>query len=84
MDKIKTVSDATDYICAIALQKLPPEEVQNIMEDMKQKNIFEDRKYYTRLKTKIKGITNKADITNLDNLVKELDSEVRNILAYKR
>ncbi|GAB6013377.1 phage/plasmid replication domain-containing protein [Viscerimonas tarda] len=84
MEKIKTVSDATDFVCAIALHKLTPDEVQSILEDMKQNKVFEDRKYYTRLKAKLKEISNKADITKADDLVTELDSEIRNILSYKR
>jgi hypothetical protein len=84
MDKIKTVSDATDFICAIALQKLSTEEVQNLLEGMKQQKIFSDAKYYSRLKNKLKDISNKTDITEADNLAKELDAEIRNVLAYKR
>jgi hypothetical protein len=84
MDKIKTVSDATDFICAIALQKLPPDEVQNLLEDMKRKNLFSDRNNYTRLKKKLKDISGKTEITEVDSLAQELDTEVRNVLAYKR
>jgi hypothetical protein len=84
MDKIKTVSDATDFICAVALQKLPPDEVQNILEDMKQQKVFSDSKYYTRLKKKLKDISGKTDVTEANSLVKELDTEIKNVLAYKR
>jgi hypothetical protein len=84
MENIRTVSDAADLICAVALQRLPPDEVQNILEDMKHRNVFEDRKYYTRLKEKLKGIMSKTDITEADELVKELDGEIRQVLAYKR
>lgn len=84
MDQIKTVSDATDFICAIALQKLQPDEVQNILEDMKRQNIFSDRNNYTRLKKKLKDISAKTEITEANSLVMELDAEVRNVLAYKR
>lgn len=84
MKEIKTVSEATDYIFAIALQKMQPDEVQNILEDMKQRNVFEDAKYYSRLKKKLKDVSTKADITEKNDLVTELDSEVRNVLAYKR
>lgn len=84
MDNIKTVSEATDFIFAIALQKMKPDEVQNILEDMKQKNIFNDAKYYTRLKNKLKGISTKTDISEKSDLVKELDTEIRNVLSYKR
>jgi hypothetical protein len=84
MDKIKTVSDATDFICAVALQKLPPDEIQNILEDMKRQNVFSDRNNYTRLKNKLKDISAKTQITEASNLAQELDTEVRNVLAYKR
>lgn len=84
MNNIKTVSDATDFICALALQKLQDDEVQTILNDMKNNGVFEDRKYYTRLKAKIKEISSKANMTETDDLVKELDAEVRQVLAYKR
>jgi hypothetical protein len=84
MDKIKTVSDATEFICAIALQKLPPDEVQNLLLDMKRQNVFQDKKYYTRLKNKLREISNKTNITEVNTLVKELDSEIRNIQSYKK
>lgn len=84
MEHIKTVSDATDYICAFALQKLPADEVQNILEDLKGRKVFKDRTSYTRLKKKLKDIQSKTDITEVDTLVKELDNGVRNVLAYKR
>lgn len=84
MENIKTVSDAADFICAVALQKLPPDEVQAIMEELRDRNVFADRKYYTRLRDKIKDITGKAAISETNDLVKELDSEVKQILAYKR
>jgi hypothetical protein len=84
MEEIKTVSDATDYICALALQRLPADEVQYIMSEMKQRNVFSDRNYYTRLHKKLKDIAGKAASAEQDDLVKELDGEVRQILAYKR
>jgi hypothetical protein len=84
MNQIKTVSDATDFICAIALQKLQPDEVQSILEDMKRQNVFSDPKYYSRLKNKLKDISTKTEITEINSLVMELDNEIRNVLAYKR
>lgn len=84
MDNIRTVSDAANFVCAVALQRLQHDEVQSIMEELKERNVFADRKYYTRLRDKIKDITGKATITETSDLVKELDSEVRQVLAYKR
>lgn len=84
MENIKTVSDATDYICAIALSQLPPDEVQNILRDLKANEVFKDPKYYTRLKKKLSDITSKAEISEADELARELDNEVRQVLAYMR
>lgn len=84
MGEIKTVSDATDFICAVALQKLPIDEVQSILDELKQKGVFTDPKYYTRLKKKIKDITGKVAISDIDDLTKELDAEVRQVLSEKR
>jgi hypothetical protein len=83
MEKIKTVSDAAYYVCAIALQRLPIDEVQDILEALKQRNVFSDRNSLTRLRKKLKEIEEKAAVEP-DDLVKELDGEVRQVLAYKR
>jgi hypothetical protein len=84
MNKIKTVSDASDFICAIGLQRLKPDEVQNILQDMKQQNVFQDSKYYTRLKNKLKDISAKTNLTEVSYLSRELDNEIRNVQSYKR
>jgi hypothetical protein len=84
MENIKTVSDAMDYICAIGLQRLTPDELQTIMGELKRCKVFSDRNNYTRLKKMLKDSTGKETISETNDLVKELNSEVRQILAYKR
>jgi hypothetical protein len=84
MENIKTTSDAMRYVCAIGLQRLAPDELQAIMEELKRCKVFSDPKYYTRLKKMLKDITGKTTISETNELVKELDGEVRQILAYKR
>lgn len=84
IENIKTVSEATEFICAIALQKLQPDEVKSILNDIKQSNVFNNRSEYTRLAKKIKNITSKTTISESSDLVKELDGEIRQVLAYKR
>lgn len=75
-EKIKTVSDATDFICAVALQKLSPDDVQNIFDDMKKKQVFSDRKYYTRLKNKLSDMSSKTDTISIDCLANELNDKI--------
>ncbi len=84
MENLKTVSDCVAYICAFALQRVPAEELQQIISKLKEAKVFNNRTDYTRLRKKIKDIATKADITEADVLVKELDEEVRQVLAYKR
>lgn len=84
LEKIKTVSDAFNYLCAMGLKKLGQDEVAAIVEAMKDRKVFSDPKYYTRLKERLKGVTSDIKFADTDELVKELDSEVRQVLAYKR
>ncbi len=84
IEKIKTVGDAVDYVFAIALQKLQADEVQQLLKEMKERKVFDDPKYYTRLKQKLKNTASKTSITEVNDLVKELDGEIKQVLAFKR
>ena len=48
------------------------------------RKVFNDPKYYTRLKEKLRTVTNGIKFASTNELVKELDGEVRQVLAYKR
>ena len=84
MQNIKSVGDALDYICAFAIDRLPPDEVQDILEELKANKVFKDAKYYTRLRQKLKQLSTNSNIMEADELVKELDGEINNVLAYMR
>lgn len=77
MDKIKTVSDGEVFIYAIALQELQQGKVQQIMDELKRRGVFTDPKSYSRLKSKVKNTSTKAEITETDALVSELDSHIK-------
>lgn len=77
MSEIKTVGDMVNHICAVALQKLPPDEVQNILNDAKQRGVFDDRNDYYRAARKLRGISEKAVISETADLVQELDRSIR-------
>ena len=51
-------------------------------EELKEAKTFVDRKNYTRLKKKIQDIATKAEISVSDELIKELDNEIKNVGAY--
>lgn len=84
MNEIKTVKDAVDYISAFAIGRLPPDELHQILEDLRVNQVFDNRIYYSRLNQYLKKITTNSKTMEADELVKELDSEVKNVLAYMR
>lgn len=84
MDDIKTVSDGYEYICAIALNRMTPGELQGMLNALKAKKVYDHPTYYTRLKKMIADTKCKLEISKNDELVKELDGEVRQVLAYMR
>ena len=84
MHNITNVRDAVNFISALAIGRLPPDELQQILEDMKANHVFSDKKYYSRLNQHLKKITMSDKVTEEDELVRELDGEIKNVLAYMR
>ena len=52
------------------------------LDELKEAGVFSDRKNYSRLKRKIQEVATKANITVSDELIRELDDEVKNCGAY--
>lgn len=82
MDDIKTVSDAFDVLVARLINQSDQTQIAAFLEELKEAKVFDDRKSYTRLKKKIKEVAEKAGVTVSDELIKELDDEIRNVGAY--
>ena len=82
MDEIKTVSDAFDVFVARLITQSNQTQIAGFLEELKDAKVFDDRKCYSRLKKKIQEVATKADITVSDELIKELDDEIKNIGAY--
>ena len=82
MSEIKTVSDAFDVFVARLINKSDQTQIAAFLEELKEAKVFEDRKNYTRLKKKIQEVATKAGVTVPDELMKELDDEIKNVGAY--
>lgn len=82
MNEIKTVSDAFDVFVARLISQSDQAEIADFMEELKGAKVFDNRNNYTRLKKKIQNISNKTGITVPDELIKELDDEIKNLGAY--
>ena len=82
MSEIKTPTDAFNVFVARLLSQTDKSQIAGFLDELKQAGVFEDRKNYTRVKSKIREVATKANFTISDELIKELDDEVRNCGAY--
>lgn len=82
MNEIKTVSDAFDVFVARLISQSDQSQIAGYLEELRDADVFPDKKYYTRLKKKLQEVATKAGLSVSDELVKELDDEVKNIGAY--
>ena len=82
MEQIKTVTDALDVLFAKLISQSSPEDINGFLEDLRQAKVFNDAKYYSRLKTRLKEIQSKGGAVIPNELIKELDDEIKNIGAY--
>lgn len=82
MSEIKTVSDAFNVLVARLISQSDQSQIAAFFEELKNANVFDDRKCYTRLKNKIVEVANKASVSVSDEDIRELDNEIKNIGAY--
>lgn len=84
MEHIKTPRDAENMIFGVLLNKCGQDEIENIIADMKAKNIYSDPKYYSRLKTKLKELANKPEISEHSELITELNNNIKSLKDFYR
>lgn len=82
MSKIKTVSDAFEVFVARLISQTDQTQIGSFLDELKEAGVFNDRKNYSRLKRKIQEVATKANITISDELIRELDDDIRNCGAY--
>ena len=84
MKEIKNVSDAFNIFVARLLSQTeqPQRQIDTFINEIKAAGVFEDKKYYTRLKDKLNEIVTKDNITISNELIKELDDAIKNCGAY--
>ena len=84
MKEIKSVSDAFNIFVARLLSQTeqPQRQIDTFINEIKAAGVFEDKKYYTRLKDKLNEIVTKDNITISNELIKELDDAIKNCGAY--
>lgn len=82
MSEIKTVSDAYSVFIARLISQTDQSQIVDFLEELKDAKVFKDKKYYTRLKKKIQEVATISNIKVCDELIRELDNEIKNCGAY--
>ena len=82
MSEIKTVSDAFKVFVARLISQTGQSQIGGFLDELKDAGVFGDKKNYSRLKKKIQEVATKANFTVSDELMKELDDEIKNCGAY--
>ena len=82
MSEIKTPTDAFNVFVARLISQTDKTQIEGFLNELKEAAVFEDRKNYSRLKKKIQEVATKANITISDELMRELNDEIKNCGAY--
>lgn len=82
MSEIKTPTDAFNVFVARLISQTGKTQIEGFLNELKEAAVFEDRKNYSRLKKKIQEVATKANITISDELMRELNDEIKNCGAY--
>ena len=81
MSEIKTPGDAINVFIARLMSKQDKDEIATFVEELKSENIFDDAKYYSRVKKKLKELSSNANLLVTDADIKELDDAIINTIA---
>lgn len=82
MKGIKKVTDAVDLYLARKIQRTGLDDLSEYINELKEAGVFDDRKNYIRVRQKIQEKATKANITISDELINELDDDIKNLGAY--
>ena len=82
MSNIKTPTDAFNALVARLICQSEETTISNFIEELKQRKAFAHRSDYTRLRKKIEEISSKSGKIVQDDLIRELDDDVKNATAF--
>jgi hypothetical protein len=82
-DNIKTPKDAEAAVLAALLQEKGQSYIEEVLAELKAKNVFSDKKYYTRVKDNLNTILQSPAYPK-NELMQELETDIYNIARYAR
>lgn len=79
---INSVNDGYNYLVSLLLNQADQGFISGYIDRLKDAKVFADSKYYTRLKNKIHDVATKATKSTTNDLIKELNDEIKNVGAF--
>lgn len=83
-DGVRDVRSAKNWLLGYLLSRTSATNIDEVMQSMKDRKLFSDAKYYSRLRTELRECVLMIGKERENDLISELDSNVRNVLAYCR
>lgn len=83
-DGVRDVRGAKNWLLGYLLSHTNASSVDEVLRAMKERKVFSDAKYYTRLRRDLREQIQKVGKECENDLIRELDSCVRSVLAYCR
>lgn len=80
--EIKTPKDAVNALLGLLIAQSGESVVDDYIKSLKDNNTFKTREEYRRVRSMITGYRKHGGGMGSDELIKELDDEVRNVVAY--
>ena len=79
--RLETLCNIKKFVARL-INKSGKGEITAFLDELRGLNVFDDRKYYYRLKKRLQEIAEKAGDPEPDQLLQELDDEINNAGAY--
>ena len=77
LENMKTPNDFLTQLALKKIQELGQNEVMTMIEDLRAKQVFNKKEYYSRLKGKIRELCKQPEITESSELIDELNEKIR-------
>jgi len=81
---IKTPKDGANALFSFLLQGAGTDLINSFIADLRAKNTYDDPKYYSRLRDELNKLTKATTLAEQNELIKELDQSIREVIMNCR
>jgi hypothetical protein len=84
LNDMKSPKDFIRQLALMKIQEIGQQKTLDLVEELRAKEAFEKKEYYSRLKRDIREICKTPNLTTSNDLITELDKKVRSVKKYYR